>query len=123
MPMLGRLARIVAERRRSPFATCDELSQRLRRDIIDIERQIMIQDIPRRGVAPIPPSVVREWCSYASWVTGAIQYLGTSRSTAELNDFLREWQRRRGRVVVVGSRWERRADVLPIGSDIKETSD
>ena len=105
-------------RKRSPFVNQFELINLIRRDRVDIDKQLrleqQIQRRPRRGVSPTPRRVINAWRDYVKWIDGMVTYLEQPRSTAELEKVVHEWQNRRRDIVTMKWRWNKRADVIPI---------
>ena len=104
-------------RKVAPFANQSQLLELIRKDRSDIERQLRqvewLMHHPHRGMSP-SPRLLDDWRGFLSWVDDAIQHLEQPRLFPELEDLIRTWQDRRGKIVAPTLRWRRRADVIAV---------
>jgi hypothetical protein len=108
-------------RRRTPLVTQSELVGLLKKDRSEIARELRIVDTmrsrPHRAVFSSSYTMVSDWKGFISWIDEAIHYLEQTRSTSELEELVRDWQNRRKDIDSRTLRWNRRSDVIPIGTD------
>ena len=102
----------------SPFVTQSQLTDRMKTDQSDIERQVRqaewMMHHPQRGMPAAPYLLIDDWKRFLSWIDGAIRHLEQPRPVPELEHLIRTWQDRRGNVVAPNLRWGRRADVIAV---------
>jgi hypothetical protein len=101
-----------------PFVTQSELSDLVKTDRSDIERQVRQAESmmrhPRRGMPATPYLLMDDWKRFLRWIDSAIQRLEEPRSVPELEHLIRTWQDRRANIVAPNLRWRRRADVIAV---------
>ena len=100
------------------FVTQSELSDLVKTDRSDIERQVRQEEWmmrhPQRGMSATPYLVIDDWKRFLCWIDGAIQHLEQPRPVLELENLIRTWQDRRANIVAPNLRWRRRADVIAV---------
>jgi len=104
--------------RPSPFVTQSQLLSLVQTDRSDIERQVhqaqSMMHHPHRGMPAAPHLLIADWRRFLRWLDAAIQHLEQPRPVAELEQLIRTWQDRRGKIVAPNLRWRRRADVIAV---------
>ena len=115
--LAARLAALLRGRS-CPFVTQSELSDLVKADRSDIERQVRQAESmmrhPQRGMTAVPYLPMADWRRFLCWIEGAIQHLEQPRPVAELEHLIRTWQHRRENIVAPNLRWRRRADVIAV---------
>jgi len=113
--LAARLAALLRGRS-CPFVTQSELSDLVKADRSDIERQVRqaewMMRHPQRGMSATPYLLMHDWRRFLCWIDGAIQHLEQPRPVPELEHLIRTWQDRRANIVAPNLRWRRRADVI-----------
>ena len=104
--------------RSSPFVTQSQLTDLVKADRSDIERQVRqaewLMRHPHRGMSAAPYLLTADWKRFLSWIDAAIRHLEQPRPAPELEDLIRTWQYRRGNIAAPTLRWRRRADVIAV---------
>jgi hypothetical protein len=104
--------------RSCPFVTQSELSELVKTDRSDIERQVRqaewMMRHPQRGMSATPYLLMHDWRRFLCWIDGVIQHLEQPRPVPELEHLIRTWQDRRANIVAPNLRWRRRADVIAV---------
>jgi hypothetical protein len=103
--------------KKSPFVNQVELGKLIRRDRIEIDKELRLQEQiqrrPLRGVSPAPHKVIKDWRDYVEWIDVILTYLEQPRSVVELEKVVREWQDHRREIIPMTWQWKKRADVIP----------
>jgi hypothetical protein len=102
----------------SPFVTQSQLTDLVKADRSDIQRQVRqaewLMRHPQRGMSAAPYLLTDEWRRFLSWIDDAIRHLEQPRPALELEHLIRTWQHRRTNIVAPNLRWRRRADVIAV---------
>jgi hypothetical protein len=104
--------------RSSPFVTQSQLTDLVKADRSDIQRQLRqaewLMRHPQRGMSAAPYQLTDDWRKFLSWIDGTIRHLEQPRPVPELEHLIRTWQYRRANIAAPNLRWSRPADVIAV---------